>query len=243
MRALGIVKGKSGRKSRILGWFFPFTTQSYFDSAAGIPLRTGMLGFLDSLPTDCVYAINDSPVGNLWLFASDKGLYGVLWDMDFLEEAAKEKLSRMERVLSHPVIDETKTQLEEYFAGERKEFDLPLVMLGTEFQKRAWQALVEIPYGETVSYEEQAIKLGGKNKARAVGSANSRNPISIIVPCHRVIGKTGSLHGFASGPERKRFLLDHELGLSDTRPGKTTDAFQAQFDLTHFSEVSFRRRL
>ena len=202
-----------------------------------------MLGFLDSLPTDCVYATLDSPVGNLWLFAGDEGLYGVLWDMDFVEEAAKEKLSRLERVLSHPVIDRAKIQLEEYFEGRRKDFDLPLVMLGTEFQKRAWQALIEIPYGETVSYEEQAIKLGGKNKARAVGSANSRNPISIIVPCHRVIGKTGSLHGFASGPERKRFLLDLELGALGFRPRKVADDLEMQFELTHFSEVSFRRRL
>jgi len=101
-------------------------------------------------------------------------------------------------------------QLAEYFAGRRRDFDLPLRLEGTDFQRRVWQALQEIPYGATWSYGEQAKRIGNPNASRAVGLANGRNPISILVPCHRVIGANGSLTGYGGGVERKRWLLAHE---------------------------------
>jgi len=101
-------------------------------------------------------------------------------------------------------------QLDEYFAGRRREFDLPLRLEGTDFQQRAWQALKEIPYGATWSYGQQAKRIGNPKASRAVGLANGRNPISILVPCHRVIGADGSLTGYGGGVERKRWLLAHE---------------------------------
>ena len=102
------------------------------------------------------------------------------------------------------------TQLGEYFEGHRQDFDLPLDPTGTEFQLSAWTALRSIPFGTTVSYGEQAEQMGDKRKARAVGAANGRNPISIIVPCHRVVGSNGSLTGFAGGIDTKDWLLIHE---------------------------------
>jgi methylated-DNA-[protein]-cysteine S-methyltransferase len=111
------------------------------------------------------------------------------------------------------VVATTVAQLTEYFDGERQEFDLPLDPIGTEFQQAAWSALRTIPYGTTVSYGEQAARMGDRRKARAVGAANGRNPISIVVPCHRVVGSNGSLTGFAGGLDTKAWLLDHERGL------------------------------
>jgi methylated-DNA-[protein]-cysteine S-methyltransferase len=104
-------------------------------------------------------------------------------------------------------------QLAEYFAGERRAFDLPLDPAGTEFQRRAWLALVEIPYGETRTYGEQALRLGLAHGARAVGSANARNPLPILIPCHRLIGSTGELTGYAGGLDRKERLLRLEGAL------------------------------
>ena len=104
----------------------------------------------------------------------------------------------------------TVAQLDEYFAGEREEFDLPLDPVGTDFQQSAWMALRTIPYGTTVSYGEQAARMGDRRKARAVGAANGRNPISIVVPCHRVVASNGALTGFAGGIDTKAWLLDHE---------------------------------
>lgn len=101
-------------------------------------------------------------------------------------------------------------QLAEYFAGKRTEFDLPLAPVGTPFQMQAWQALREIPYGTTQSYAQQAARIGNPNACRAIGLANGRNPISIIVPCHRVIGSSGALTGYGGGIAAKRWLLDHE---------------------------------
>jgi methylated-DNA-[protein]-cysteine S-methyltransferase len=104
-------------------------------------------------------------------------------------------------------------QLEQYFAGQRTEFDLALDMRGTQFQNNVWDALLTIPYGETRSYGEIAKQIGRPDRARAVGAANGSNPVSIIVPCHRVIGADGSLVGYGGGLDRKRFLLDHESGV------------------------------
>jgi methylated-DNA-[protein]-cysteine S-methyltransferase len=108
------------------------------------------------------------------------------------------------------ILDSTETQLSEYFSGERKSFDLPLSPQGTLFQRQVWAMLVTIPFGETCSYGELAKKLGDSKLSRAVGAANGANPISIIVPCHRVIASTGHLTGYAGGVEIKKFLLDFE---------------------------------
>jgi methylated-DNA-[protein]-cysteine S-methyltransferase len=110
----------------------------------------------------------------------------------------------------HPMVREATRQLEAYFAGERMEFDLPLAPEGTEFQRRVWKALVAIPYGETRSYSELARSIGKPAAVRAVGAANGRNPIGIIVPCHRVIGSSGKLVGYGGGLPMKRMLLDLE---------------------------------
>ena len=119
------------------------------------------------------------------------------------------------------MLDEAARQLDAYFAGDLVEFDLPLELQGTEFHRRCWLALASIPYGQTVSYGEQARRLGlGSDAARAVGAANGRNPLPLVLPCHRVIGADGSLTGFGGGLDVKRFLLEHEgallpLGQSD----------------------------
>ncbi len=111
---------------------------------------------------------------------------------------------------AHPVLDAAAAQLAEYFAGARTAFELPLAPPGTAFQQLAWAELRAIPYGSTISYGDQALRLGDPNKARAVGAANGRNPIPIVVPCHRVVGSNGKLTGFAGGVDVKQWLLEHE---------------------------------
>ena len=151
----------------------------------------------------------ESPVGKLKLVTSDRGLAAVLWDDDRphrvrLGEPILELTSEHE---PHPVLVQTERQLNEYFAGKRKEFSVPLDIRGTPFQKHVWEALLAIPFGETRSYGQLAKKLGNPRATRAVGAANGRNPISIIVPCHRVIGSSGRLTGFGGGLETKALLL------------------------------------
>ena len=114
---------------------------------------------------------------------------------------------------NHPVIAQTVEQLNEWFAGARTEFDLPLNMQGTEFQLRVWNTLLEIPFGKTWSYLDLALRMGDRNATRAVGSANGKNPISLIVPCHSVIGSNGKLTGYGGGIERKKWLLEFENAL------------------------------
>jgi methylated-DNA-[protein]-cysteine S-methyltransferase len=111
-----------------------------------------------------------------------------------------------------------RTQLEEYFAGDRRDFDLPLAPAGNPFELRVWAALVQVPYGQTASYGEIARRLGAPGAARAVGLANGRNPIAVIIPCHRVIGANGSLTGYGGGLDRKRLLLDLESGVLPLAP-------------------------
>lgn len=130
-------------------------------------------------------------------------------------EEAEGKLTRIypgktEETSAAPVLVEAKTQIAEYFAGERREFQLPLAPQGTEFQRKVWQALLEIPYGETTHYGALAEQIGRPKGARAVGMALNRNPIPIIIPCHRVVGKDGSLTGFAWGLEAKITMLNLE---------------------------------
>lgn len=150
-----------------------------------------------------------SPVGTLKLVASDTGLTAILWEND---RDGRVKLGAMTEQPDHPVLIETKRQLGEYFAGTRTAFDLPLDFRGTDFQKSVWAALLTIPAGETRSYAAIAAQIGRPGACRAVGAANGRNPISIIAPCHRVIGSDGSLTGFAGGLEGKRYLLELERG-------------------------------
>jgi len=151
----------------------------------------------------------DSPVGTLRLIAGERGLRAILWGAeDVARIASIDEDDLIEGTTA--VLDEAATQLEEYFAGTRREFDLPLDPLGTPFQQSAWMVLRTIPYGKTMSYGQQARQLGDPNKARAVGAANGKNPLSIVVPCHRVIGSGGQLTGFAAGVEIKSWLLDHE---------------------------------
>jgi len=159
----------------------------------------------------------DSPVGPLTVVASAVGLRAVLWPDDDparVPDAARVDVNATAPVAVREVIDEAARQLAEYFDGVRTDFDVPLDPVGTDFQREAWWALRQIPYGETVSYGEQAARMGDRNKARAVGAANGRNPISIIVPCHRVVGSNGSLTGFAGGVDAKQFLLEHERRVS-----------------------------
>ena len=146
----------------------------------------------------------ESPVGKPKLVASSNALVAVLWER---ERPNRVKLDTMTLDPQHPILLETERQLAEYFSGERIQFDLPLQPDGSEFQKKVWQALREIPFGQTRSYLDLAKALGSSKAARAVGAANGKNPLSIIVPCHRVVGADGSLTGFAGGVETKAALL------------------------------------
>ncbi|MHA4838283.1 methylated-DNA--[protein]-cysteine S-methyltransferase [Sphingopyxis sp. MSC1_008] len=148
-----------------------------------------------------------SPVGELTLVADDRGLAAILWEND---KPDRVRLGALSEKADHPVLLETERQLAQYFAGTRRTFDVPLSFAGTDFQKRVWAALLAIPFGETRSYGEIADQLGNPGASRAVGAANGRNPISIIAPCHRVVGSNGKLTGFAGGLEAKAFLLDLE---------------------------------
>lgn len=156
-----------------------------------------------------VYKSMKSPVGELTLVASDHGLAAILWEDD---NPKRVPLGETVRDDQHPVLLETERQLNDYFAGHRTQFDLKLAAEGTEFQKEVWRALSTIPFGETRSYGQIANQIGRPKAVRAVGAANGRNPISIVVPCHRVIGSNGKLTGFAGGLEAKSVLLKLEVG-------------------------------
>jgi methylated-DNA-[protein]-cysteine S-methyltransferase len=156
----------------------------------------------------------DSPIGELRLVASNDGLAAILWEK---ERPGRVRLNIVAEDKSHPILVEAERQLRDYFAGKRKTFALKLDFAGTDFQKKVWQALLTIPFGETRSYGEIARQIGRPNAVRAVGAANGRNPIAIVAPCHRVIGSTGKLTGFAGGLAAKAKLLDIE--------GKATTSF------------------
>jgi len=156
------------------------------------------------------FTTTDSPVGHLTLVASDAGVRAILWEAEGEHVRVRFATAGAVEQPDHPVLTDAVGQLGQYFAGERREFDLPLDTVGTEFQRSAWTALRTIPFGATVSYGEQARRLGNPKAVRAVGTANGRNPVSIVVPCHRVVGSDGSLTGFAAGLETKAWLLDHE---------------------------------
>lgn len=146
----------------------------------------------------------DSPVGPLTLVASEHGVAAILWKDDNPRRVRLDEVTPDE---SNPILLEAERQLGEYFAGQRTRFALKLDFAGTEFQRRVWSALLTIPYGETRSYSDLARQIGSPEAVRAVGAANARNPISIVAPCHRVIGAAGQLTGFAGGLETKAWLL------------------------------------
>ena len=165
------------------------------------------------------FKLMPSPVGILKLVASDRGLVAILWEND---DPARVPLGALDENDAHPVLIETERQLRAYFAGTLKTFDLPLDLAGTAFQKSVWAALLTIPFGETRSYGAIARQIGRAGASRAVGAANGRNPISIVAPCHRVIGSSGKLTGFAGGLAAKAHLLGLEGAgrnrLSQTSP-------------------------
>lgn len=157
--------------------------------------------------TDLYQSTLPSPVGELRLFASDAGLVAILWEDD---RPGRVRLGPATHNPDHPILVEASRQLRAYFAGALTAFDIPLDARGTDFQKSVWDQLARIPFGETRSYADLARAIDRPTATRAVGAANGRNPISIIVPRHRVIGSNGALTGFAGGLETKRALLARE---------------------------------
>jgi methylated-DNA-[protein]-cysteine S-methyltransferase len=161
------------------------------------------------------HTVVDSPVGPLTLVAVDGVLTGLYMDLQ-RHRPLDETFGAPDPTPFLEVI----RQLEEYFAAQRTDFDLPLAFAGTPFQRRVWAALREIPYGETVTYGQLAERIGRPAAARAVGLANGRNPMGIIVPCHRVVGATGQLTGYAGGLERKQYLLEFERHAMGATPAQ-----------------------
>ena len=159
-----------------------------------------------------------SPVGVLTLVAGERGLAAILWQND---DPKRVRLSPLGSGPEHPTLLEAARQLSAYFAGKLKKFSVPLDFAGTEFQKEVWRALTAIPFGETRSYGQIAAQIGHPKAVRAVGAAIGRNPISIVVPCHRVIGADGNLTGFAGGLKVKACLLDLESPVLASARGKS----------------------
>ena len=151
--------------------------------------------------------IISSPVGPLTLVASDKGLCAVLWEND---KPGRVKLPIGRQNLKNVFIDQARRELQEYFCGQRHNFEIPLDLIGTSFQLKVWQELANIPFGATKTYKEMAHALNQPTASRAIGMANGKNPISIIIPCHRVIASSGKVHGYAGGVANKIELLKLE---------------------------------
>lgn len=159
--------------------------------------------------TTILYSTMPSPIGELTLVGDGSKLTGILMERD-LATGAHGPLVREGWIRDDDALLDARRQLAAYFEGELTMFDLPIVMEGTPFQMRVWESLRSIPFGETVSYAEIARRIGNATAVRAVGAANGRNPVAIVVPCHRVIGADGSLTGYGGGIERKKWLLAHE---------------------------------
>lgn len=152
-----------------------------------------------------------SPVGTLQLLASHEHLKAVVFESNWQAVLDRFRLTEDDLLFSEsPILSATKQQLEEYFFAGRRHFSLPLDAIGTSFQKAAWNALLQIPYGSTISYSAQATLAGHPSACRAVGNANRLNPLCIVIPCHRVIGQNGELSGYAGGPNAKKTLLKIE---------------------------------
>ena len=157
----------------------------------------------------------EAPFGVLTVVGSDLGIRYVMFDND----AHPKPLERLQisDTEIHDSVNDAITQLDEYFNGSRRDFELPLDLKGTEFQVAAWNALAEIPYGRTASYGQQAASIGRPKAVRAIGGANGRNPVAIVLPCHRIVGADGSLTGFGGGIEVKKWLLGHEQTMLHNR--------------------------
>ncbi len=164
-------------------------------------------------PRSLFYTSTDSPIGELLLLGDGDALHGL-----YMQDGRKPARIASQWKRSATPFTDVREQLREYFAGERVAFQTPLAMHGTRFELQVWHALADIPYGETVSYGEMATRIGQPSAARAVGLANGRNPIAVIVPCHRVIGANGTLTGYGGGLERKRLLLELEAGQGRLQP-------------------------
>jgi methylated-DNA-[protein]-cysteine S-methyltransferase len=149
----------------------------------------------------------NSPVGVLTLIASNNGLSAVLWEEDCMDRVG---VKAEVNDLNNQILIQTEIEILEYFEGKRRIFSIPLDLRGTDFQLKVWSELKKIPYGKTISYLELAKRIGNDKASRAVGGANGKNPVSIIVPCHRVIGSNGKLTGFAGGVDIKEKLLNFE---------------------------------
>lgn len=162
-----------------------------------------------------------SPLGDLDLIAHETALTHIYWPA---HKGAPEFEAQPGE--AHPILQQAQCELEEYFRGERKIFTVPIDLKGTSFQREVWSALQDIPWGEVRTYAQQAQAIGRPRSVRAVGSANGRNPISIIVPCHRVIGSNGTLTGYAGGVDVKSWLLQHEQGFSSSPKQKTLSLFE-----------------
>lgn len=169
-----------------------------------------------------VYKSIHSPIGRLKLVGSDRGLAAILWEK---EKADRLNLNITSENKKHPILLKTEKQLNEYFAKKRKRFDLKLDFNGTDFQKKVWKALLDIPFGAAVSYGYIAKKIGNPKASRAVGAANSKNPIPVIAACHRVIGSSGKLTGYAGGIKIKAVLLELEGGIFKGKPTKNSRVF------------------
>jgi methylated-DNA-[protein]-cysteine S-methyltransferase len=156
-----------------------------------------------------------TPIGPLFIAASDRGLRR----LDFVEGVRSDMPAESEEhgLEGNEVLDEARRQIEEYFAGTRRDFDLPLDLAGTEFQRRVWRSIAAIPFGQTLSYAELAMAAGAPNAYRAAGTACGANPVAIIVPCHRVVGSDRGLHGFGGGLDVKVWLLRHEGALAGVK--------------------------
>lgn len=191
---------------RTWGYFIFMSENGQRQSTDRAMIGSNTMKSSPSSPSYC-YKTMPSPVGLLTLVANDHGLAAVLWEND---DPKRVRLSPLHEDTKHPVLMEAERQLRDYFAGKREKFELQLNFNGTEFQRQVWQALLTIPFGETRSYAQIAEQIGNPNAVRAVGAANGKNPISIIAPCHRVIGSNGKLTGFAGGMEAKAFLLKLE---------------------------------
>jgi len=168
-----------------------------------------------------------SPVGELKLVANGSRLAAILWEND---KPNRVRLGPMSVAPDNSILIKTARQLQEYFSGTRDRFDLELDFVGTDFQKQVWAALLTIPFGETRSYSQIAAQIGNPSAVRAVGAANGRNPISIVAPCHRVIGASGKLTGFAGGLEAKEHLLTLEGALT-SKDRSPRQLLHLQFDL------------
>ena len=158
-----------------------------------------------------------APFGVLTVVGSDLGIRYVMFNND----AHPKPLERLQisDTEIHDSVNDAITQLDEYFNGSRRDFELPLDLQGTEFQVAAWNALAEIPYGRTASYGQQAASIGRPKAVRAIGGANGRNPVALVLPCHRIVGADGSLTGFGGGIEVKKWLLDHEQSMLHSATG------------------------